>query len=1156
MADKHSYGSLDYKVINKNIKQILDARSQLDNTVQVAMPFIKATTTIGNNKFLGAGCMGFTVGLHGINEDVQYEDIYSSQDGTSPLVGYTYTQNNKAKRIYAIKPEDLVQEDPNKIIDNYFDLFSQRYRLTTHPEDSKFVRIPPPGITSATIGRNRNGYAFIAELQISVPSLIQLESLHRFFLIPSMGIVLEWGQQFAPYDSTNPIINRQLLLGSDKLIEVDNQAYSQLSDISNYTFPWYKRDKLTAMLDRLARRQVGFQDIYQEYVYPTNGQYMWTFGHIGNFGVKSNSDGSFNVNVKIYGTAEDHQAFSVRETVIPAKSPDAEYFCGTDTTSIYSYFANTATGLNFKTLLDDILSGKNKKLSDWKSHIIKFDQGNQKDGDPKPSTETPVTEQKNFGDAQDAYFITWRFFVNVVVNDVDFGIKAIFKNANMSLDKLSTIGLLLPYADGENRENTNIAKLPSIDDPRESYVGMNQYLRSTNPSVLIIVNEKAATLAEANPQYSIQSNKEQLLSANGSADFRVPTVTFDNSAKKADPDSTDKGFLSSGVWLNHKAIVESMLSSNTFLNGIVKLLEGMNTATNNYWELTLDYIEGDEKFPHPNSYMVIDANYRENSENAVNKFIEEVHIFNKHVRYGTDGKLVGSELIEASVDLALPKRLFSQISTLGLLSQEQLNGLFKKQQRVGDVIDPQKEAEQAEGENFGMKISDPNNSFATMFGLVSVAPIDGVSPDLTKIPNEDTDSKSSVCGKSNTQTPAATGGQGHQVSGISLTEAAVNTPDARKKQFDDAKKVVDSDICKKCEPCNTPVTTLATAPSNVPGVVPVDRAKYTYLDFSVSGLTLIGYDKLLEAVSNSIREAGGGNWKGVVTSLARPDNHRSRHGQGFAIDIGAIYIRDKLYSVKGSTSNEDLSSGDAKVAAEAFDEIARILQVNYQFKLNGAESIDSKNIFWRKNVASASANGALVNHFNHIHISWLPENTELTEAPSQEPPKTNVCTDDVYKSIGNGNVDTGKSECEKCIRAKQQVEQTVTSAEASVQIALRNFSGVQRAFRYVEIFPELMVASIAADSNDSKSNAFGAAPASLSITADLVMPGISGFRMGELFWVDRIPAFYKVFGAFQILGIEDKIDVSGWKTNIHSRFNYLGTKWRSAMVKRLNSPTT
>jgi hypothetical protein len=212
MADKHSYGSFDYKIVNKNIKQILDARSQLDNTVQVAMPFIKATTTIGNNNFLGAGCMGFTLGLHGINEDVEYEDIYSSQDGTSPLVGYTYTKDNQAKRVYAIKPEDLITDDPNKIVDNYLDLFSDRYRLTTYPEQSKFIRIPPPGITSATIGRNKSGYAVIADVQISVPSLIQLESLHRFFLIPSMGIVLEWGQQFAPYNDTNPIINRQLLL--------------------------------------------------------------------------------------------------------------------------------------------------------------------------------------------------------------------------------------------------------------------------------------------------------------------------------------------------------------------------------------------------------------------------------------------------------------------------------------------------------------------------------------------------------------------------------------------------------------------------------------------------------------------------------------------------------------------------------------------------------------------------------------------------------------------------------------------------------------------------------------------------------------------------------------------------------------------------------
>ena len=91
-----------------------------------------------------------------------------------------------------------------------------------------------------------------------------------------------------------------------------------------------------------------------------------------------------------------------------------------------------------------------------------------------------------------------------------------------------------------------------------------------------------------------------------------------------------------------------------------------------------------------------------------------------------------------------------------------------------------------------------------------------------------------------------------------------------------------------------------------------------------------------------------------------------------------------------------------------------------------------------------------------------------------------------------------------------------------------------------------MSSKIARSADGNRSNAFGASPGTLSISAEIVLPGVNGLRVGELFWIDRIPAFYKAFGAFQVLSIEDMIGVDGWKTKIHSRFNYLGTKWKEA----------
>jgi hypothetical protein len=99
----HDQGSFDYKVINENISKLLDARSELDNTIQISMPFIRATTTLDLSKVMSNndGNIGFTLGLHAIDEDVRYEDMYASTDGEMPLIGYTYTTEGKSKRVYA-----------------------------------------------------------------------------------------------------------------------------------------------------------------------------------------------------------------------------------------------------------------------------------------------------------------------------------------------------------------------------------------------------------------------------------------------------------------------------------------------------------------------------------------------------------------------------------------------------------------------------------------------------------------------------------------------------------------------------------------------------------------------------------------------------------------------------------------------------------------------------------------------------------------------------------------------------------------------------------------------------------------------------------------------------------------------------------------------
>lgn len=144
-------------------------------------------------------------------------------------------------------------------------------------------------------------------------------------------------------------------------------------------------------------------------------------------------------------------------------------------------------------------------------------------------------------------------------------------------------------------------------------------------------------------------------------------------------------------------------------------------------------------------------------------------------------------------------------------------------------------------------------------------------------------------------------------------------------------------------------------------------------------------------------------------------------------------------------------------------------------------------------------------------------------------------------------------DCTKCNQNAEIVRQASKQLDIiSVKDKLmREFPYLKELFRYIEPFPDVMTAQIRGSSDDTQANAFGAAPGALSISAELTMPGINGIRVGELFWIDRIPTFYRAFGAFQVLSIEDTISLDGWKTQISSRFNYLGTIWKTRTAEFL-----
>lgn len=1162
----HDKGSFDYKVIHPLITNILDVRSQVDNTVQVAMPFVKATTTLFLEDYLGKGNVGFTLGLHAIDEDTKYEDMYASSENSMPLIGYTYTPEGTVQRVYAKDPETSTT---SRMFDR---------RTTLFNTGDNFARMPPPGITQATVSRNKNGQLVGAQLNISVPSLVQLESLHRTLLIPGMGMVLEWGQQFAVESVTTDITG-------------------ELPDISYAMFPWHNKEKRTELLRRLALKNIGLEEILSTYVYPSAGQYMWIFGRIANFSTKSNSDGSFECTIKIVGPSEDAWAYSVKNTTIPAKDNTTKYFCGTDTNSVYSYFANTSPGYNLKSLLDDVDNGL--RFKDWKYHVRRFQMGNKSGGEPTAGDKKPNVSQATFGEAEDAYFMTWRFFVNIVLNDPTFGIKGLFRSA-MSDEDLKKISMLLPYANGVNRGSAGVADLAKIDDPEECYVGMHPYLRSVDLSTLIIVNEQAVQFAQGNPQYAMATkNGASAGTGNAYADARRARMGLESPAPQ--PDSSifadsdiaknfrgyyggansflfetatgrkDRGFLSTGVWINHKAIVESMLGADTILRGITNLLDRMNTATTNYWQLTLDVVEPTEGLDHSYNYRVVDANLKESSDIAVEKFIDNVHVFNKYIR--TDeksGKLIGSDLIECNVDLSLPKRLFAQIATLGLVQPEDL-----KREGI--------EGEEKSNGCASPKISDPNDALRKMFAITSISNIDGKSPDLTMLSKSEIPKSTGICGKGNANTTAETGGKGYQSFDKKVGEDLKNA-DLTVLQHNISGSIKflkdNKDTCNKCA-APTPTSAVATntsvakpvsvsyvgksgntiiAPINYTSTGETDTTKaifaagYTNGRIDRSKLTAITnihylYPDAATKWKEMIAAAKADGVDIVPSPIGSDSAYRSLDEQIATFKkrgwFGKEPPKDSTATVGSAAApgNSNHGWGTAVDVSPGNDSIVNLPQYKW-LKQNASK-------FNFKDTLGPTSKKPEPWHWEYIG-GISPKKNNPTPTPSVSTPLVPPAPTPTVTA-------TSSDICKQCRQQEEILKQSniklgeIQSSVATVEKLGRDFPALNAVFRYLEIFPEFMTAHITCDADGNFANAFGASPGTLSISADLVMPGINGIRVGELFWIDRIPSFYKAFGAFQVLTTEDVIDNSGWKTKIHARFNYLGTKWRQSMEDKFNN---
>lgn len=1156
----HRRNKFTYKVIDPTIREILRERSILDNTQQIAMPFVKATTTVKLPKILGANAVGFTLGIQMLERDFKIRDIYASEQGKE-LVGYTYEPQGDGVVTKSVFAEQLLlAQRALKFLDNDENLFS----------DGNGVNfIPPPGITNMSIGTNKSAYSRFADISISVPTKLQLEMLHRTFLIPACGMILEWGQQFAPKRTFN-------------------FGESGLSPSEEFRlFPWYDHDQLLPLLERLGKKYVGLDEIYENYVLPSRGQYNWMYGDVASFNVNSNSDGSYECSIRIVGPNESSLAYAVRNTyLVPTLGSDfsanIKY-----SNSIESYFNKTTAGaFNFKTILEEVRNGS--ILPEWNAHVQFFPNGNRIQGTPdSDEVDEPSISEDGFVDSEDAFFITWRFFVNIILNDETYGLKAIFKNKEFTRDQLDRVSLLRPYKNQQGSD-TDVY----ITDPYENYVGNNKYLRSTDPSTMLIVNKSAADASNAILETRLVNNgkvEELYKSSEKTREFEavgdfhrsiigqrpIEELFAESLYPQNNDEKNDRGFLSTGVWINHKAIIQCMLSSRTVLEGINKLLQQMSAATNNYWKLAVDDSEPDIEDVDSNlkiDYGVVDLNFAESSDYAVQLFLQgeenRVHVFNKYIR-DSNGQLVGSDVIDCKVDLSFPKLLFSQIATLG----------------SSDAKDVARANEEDDSEILGNPtVPGAGSVLKSMFSITTLSTEDSAEGnfDLTK-PRISNVSNTNPR-NSNTQITTNAGGRGQDIGPV-VAELRSNGIESGSiiESLDAARERLNECLAN----CVQPTTEIATEDIQPPSDIEnycvrlgngtterfVCDAAYTDGITDVVELSQfmaqVGHESInFRAVEENLNYSEGALERVFSSYFGPGKENAAEYARNPEKIANYVYADENRRSPLGNNNPGDgfryRGRGYIQLTGKAnYRAISRAIGVdvveNPDYLTTPEGATESALWYWKNRVRTRSPNFGntetvrrIVNGgTNGLDDTVVRFNRYLrifTEGTVQEELTQEQETFEI------------EGDCSGCDSIRSQIERLEqqlavltdsTSREQRLSTFLRNFEYMNNIFKYIEAFPDLMTNQIYNDATDNKSNAFGAAPGSLSIKASLTLPGISGLRVGELFWIDRIPAFYKAFGAFMATAVVEELTLDGWTTKIDAVFYYLGREWTNSVTKLL-----
>jgi len=558
------------------IQYELIKRTKASEMATVFMPFVKLTSlsnVLGDNLVNGGercslGKAAYpSLGIHG-ETDVTFEEIYTPV-GDRSIVGYATALDGTPSTIPVVVTEqDALTDPPN---------------------------IPMPGIISMNTERSTagpmgvRGGLFKATINIKAYSTGQVNVLLRYFLRPATRVILELGHRSA----TNI---------EDKIQAEKNEYYQK--------FNWLRpQGIIDGELEPLVTLKKGQREFIQKYIYNNFGNYEIFIGYVVDFKLKYNKDNSYEIALTIHslqqyevplnntGVQSVNEGSAVPD---PCKTIEIKDYFRVDAGHRKNSFVQvikdaTTTGVTDSTRLP--INSDN-----WKDHVIPL--------------RGPGASPGAGGNDNPAYLVSWQFFVDVILNDLKYGVLSVFQLPSES-DTMKYLGssvlraigeVRLGYKDGEFFDNP----LVSVES---NEVGWSPNLRSTDPSVMVIYNptgqeesvtDDATEIAAKLSRLGLVSDEEAEEIAQGFQNESVVKTALEKSSvggfvvrKKKIPIPTS-GFnftllevptqtsvLTNGVWLNTNAIIQAFESTDVLSVAINNLLTAMNNATRGFWNLQL-----------------------------------------------------------------------------------------------------------------------------------------------------------------------------------------------------------------------------------------------------------------------------------------------------------------------------------------------------------------------------------------------------------------------------------------------------------------------------------------------------------------------------------------------------------------------------------------